>query len=150
MLQVGDSAPDFQGILWNEEKISLGQFLGQKVIIYFYPKDNTPGCTSEACDFQENLAKFEHGNVAIIGISPDKNVSHKSFSKKYGLTFPLISDPENIISKKYGVWKEKKNYGRIYMGIERTTFVIDEAGIVLAVFPKVRVKGHIQTLIDWI
>ena len=150
MLQVGDSAPDFQGILWNEEKISLGQFLGQKVIIYFYPKDNTPGCTSEACDFQENLAKFEHGNVAIVGISPDKNASHKTFSQKYGLTFPLISDPENIISKKYGVWKEKKNYGRIYMGIERTTFIIDEAGIVLAVFPKVRVKGHIQALIDWI
>lgn len=148
MLQVGDSAPDFQGILWNEAEISLGQFLGQKVIIYFYPKDNTPGCTTEACDFQANLAIFAGQNFAIVGISPDKNASHKTFSRKYGLTFPLISDPENIISKKYGVWKEKKNYGRTYMGIERTTFVIDENAIVIAIFPNVRVKGHIQAIID--
>lgn len=150
MLQVGDSAPDFQGIVGNDKGISLGEFLGQKLILYFYPKDNTPGCTTEACDFQDNLSTFKSRNTVIVGVSPDKGASHKTFAKQFGLTFPLVSDLDNIISRIYGVWKEKKNYGRSYMGIERTTFIIDENGKIIAIFPNVRVKGHIQAILDFL
>ena len=148
MLELGNLAPDFQTVLGNGEEISLSQFRGQKVILYFYPKDNTPGCTTEACDFQANLATFQARNVTVLGISPDKIDSHNRFAHKYDLTFPLISDTDLTISNLYGVWKEKMNYGRTYMGIERTTFVIDETGTIISIFPKVRVKGHIQRLID--
>ena len=148
MLQIGSLAPSFEGVSTDGTILSLGHFREKRLILYFYPKDNTPGCTTEACDFQDNLSSFKSRNVSILGVSPDTIGSHEKFSGKYGLAFPLISDPENIISKLYGVWKEKINYGRTYMGIERTTFIIDEVGIIIAILPKVRVKGHIQALVD--
>ena len=146
MLKVEDWAPEIEVILADNQELSLRLFRGKKVVIYFYPKDNTPECTVQACDFRDNLDASESQNVTILGVSSDTIQSHKNFAKKHSLPFPLISDPEHTISKTYGVWKEKKNYGKTYMGIERTSFVIDEHGKIIAIFSKVRVKGHIQKL----
>ena len=146
MLKVGDWAPAIEVILADNQELSLRLFRGKKVVIYFYPKDNTPECTVQACDFRDNLDASESQNVTILGVSSDTIQSHKNFAKKHSLPFPLISDPEHTISKTYGVWKEKKNYGKTYLGIERTSFVIDEHGKIIAIFSKVRVKGHIQKL----
>ena len=136
MLKVEDWAPEIEVILADNQELSLRLFRGKKVVIYFYPKDNTPECTVQACDFRDNLDASESQNVTILGVSSDTIQSHKNFAKKHSLPFPLISDPEHTISKTYGVWKEKKNYGKTYMGIERTSFVIDEHGKIIAIFLK--------------
>jgi thioredoxin-dependent peroxiredoxin len=147
MLQEGNKAPDFQGINQNGEMVSLASFRGKKVVLYFYPKDNTPGCTAEACSLNDKNSYFLDKGFVIIGISPDSIASHLKFSEKYNLAFNLIADPEKHIIESYGVWGEKKNYGKSYMGLIRTTFIISEEGLIEKVFPKVDTKTHADQII---
>jgi len=123
-------------------KVSLNSLKGKKVVIYFYPKDDTSGCTKEACSFRDNIKVFEKNNTVVIGVSKDNIASHQKFKKKYDLPFALLSDESTEMLTKYGVWKEKSMYGKKYMGIERTTFVIDETGKIKSIFNKVKVDGH--------
>ena len=143
--QVGKPAPAFTLPAIPEGKIRLGQFKGQKhVVLYFYPRDNTPGCTQEACDFRDNLSQFAAEDTVVLGISSDSLTSHQKFSSKFELPFPLLSDEDHAVAEKYGVWVEKKNYGKTYMGIQRSTFIIDKNGKIAAVWGNVKVKGHID------
>jgi len=143
-LKTGMKAPDF-GLETGDGKVmALKDLKGMKVVLYFYPKDNTSGCTKEACAFNDNLKKLEKKGAVVIGVSADSVASHKKFSDKYALTFPLLSDEKKEMIKKYGVWKEKSMYGKKYMGIERTTFVIDGKGVISHIFPKVKVDGHLE------
>jgi peroxiredoxin Q/BCP len=147
MLQVGDRAPEFSATTDAGATVSLRDFLGRKVVLYFYPKDDTPGCTREACAFRDqHQALLDHGAV-VLGVSTDSAASHARFKDKYGLPFLLISDESRTIVTAYGVWKEKTQYGRTFMGIERTTFVINEAGVITHVFPKVKVDGHVEEVL---
>ena len=148
MIKVGDKAPDFSGVDENGEKISLKDFKGKKVVLYFYPKDNTTGCTAEACDFRDSYSRIKRKGVVLLGVSPDSEKSHQKFKEKYDLPFPLIADTDKVISNEYGVWQEKSMYGRKYMGIVRSTFVIDEKGKIMAVFPKVKVAGHVDEVLE--
>jgi peroxiredoxin Q/BCP len=148
MLEVGKKAPDFSLLNQDEEKISLKDFLGQKIVLYFYPKDDTSGCTKEACSFSDDLPKFSKIDAVILGVSPDSVKSHKKFSEKYKLKFDLLADEEKTVVDKYGVWKEKSMYGRKYMGVERTTFIIDEKGKIKKIFSKVKVDGHNQEVLE--
>ncbi len=141
-LTVGVKAPDFSLPDGNGNQVSLSDFKGKKVVLYFYPKDMTSGCTREACSFQENLAAIKRKGAVVLGVSADSPTSHQKFSAKYELTFPIISDEAKELVKKFGVWKEKSMYGKKYMGIERTTFIIDEAGTIRHIFSKVKVDGH--------
>lgn len=138
----GDKAPVFTLPTDNEGKISLADFKGEKVVIYFYPKDDTPGCTTESCDFRDNLTAFNKAGVQVIGISRDTVAKHDKFKAKYKLNFPLASDEDGKVCEKYGVWGEKSMYGKKYMGIERSTFLIDEKGIIRQIWRKVKVTGH--------
>lgn len=132
----------------NENEFSLSDFRGEKVILYFYPKDNTSGCTQEACDFRDNINRLT--NVAtVIGVSPDSIKSHIKFKEKQFLNFILLSDTEHKLAEKYGVWKEKSMYGRKYMGIERSTFILDENGNIQKEWRKVKVKGHVDEVLDY-
>lgn len=146
-LKVGDKAPDFELPTGDGEALSLKEMKGKKVILYFYPKDNTSGCTKEACSFRDDVSKFQKKGAVIVGVSIDSVASHKNFAEKYALPFPLASDEKKELVKKYGVWKEKNMYGRKYMGIERTTFVIDEQGRIAQIFRKVKVDGHTEELL---
>jgi peroxiredoxin Q/BCP len=146
-LKVGNKAPAFTLPNQDGKKVSLKDFLGKKVVLYFYPKDNTPGCTKEACDFRDTFPKFEKSNAVILGVSPDTPESHKKFIEKHNLNFTLLSDTEKKVLEKYGVWKEKSMYGRKYMGVERTTVIIDENGRIEKIFPKVKVKGHAEEVL---
>jgi peroxiredoxin Q/BCP len=132
----------------DEEKVSLKDFLGQKVVLYFYPKDDTSGCTKEACSFSDDLPKFSKVDAVILGVSPDSVKSHKKFSEKYKLKFDLLADEEKTVVEKYGVWKEKSMYGRKYMGVERTTFILDEKGKIKKIFNKVKVDGHNKEVLE--
>lgn len=143
----GKKAPAFSLKNALGKKVSLKDFLGKKVILYFYPKDMTSGCTKEACDFKDSLPNFSKLDAVIIGISADSADMHKKFIQKYDLPFELLSDETKEVVEKYGVWKEKSMYGKKYMGIERTTFIIDEKGIVKKVFAKVKVAGHIEEVL---
>src|SRR5674536_40907 len=136
-LKEGMKAPVFEGIDQNGKNLKLSDFKGKKVVLYFYPKDNTPGCTAEACNLQDNLDSFLKLGFVVIGVSPDTEKSHKGFAAKYSLKFSLIADPEKKILNDYGVWGEKKMYGRRYMGVIRTTFIIDEKGIIEKIIAKV-------------
>ena len=132
----------------NEKEYSLSDFRGEKVILYFYPKDNTSGCTQEACDFRDNINRLT--NVAtVIGVSPDSIKSHIKFKEKQFLNFILLSDTEHKLAEKYGVWKEKSMYGRKYMGIERSTFILDKNGNIQKEWRKVKVKGHVDEVLDY-
>lgn len=142
MLKVGKKAPDFSLPTGDGKVLSLKDFRGRKVVLYFYPKDDTPGCTREACSFEENLDAVRKKGAVVIGVSADSPDSHQKFAKKYGLSFPLVSDEKKKIVEAYGVWKQKSFMGRKYMGIERTTFVIDKEGKIQNMFEKVRVDGH--------
>ncbi len=142
MLKVGKKAPDFSLPTGDGKVLSLKDFRGRKVVLYFYPKDDTPGCTREACSFEENLDAVRKKGAVVIGVSADSPDSHQKFAKKYGLRFPLVSDEKKDIVEAYGVWKQKSFMGRKYMGIERTTFVIDKEGKIQNMFEKVRVDGH--------
>ena len=148
MLKVGDKAPSFTLVSGDAEKISLSDFKGKKVVLYFYPKDDTPGCTKEACSFRDDFGALKRKGAAVLGVSVDHIDSHKRFSKKYSLPFPLLSDEEKEVVKAYGVWKEKSLYGRKFMGTERTTFIIDEQGKIAHLFPKVKVDGHTKEILD--
>lgn len=146
MLQAGDKAPSFKGINQKGETISLSDFKGKKVILYFYPKDNTPGCTAEACSLNDKTAFFLEKGIVVIGVSADSVQSHQKFAEKYELAFNLISDTEKELLQAYEAWGEKKNYGKVYMGIIRTTYVISEEGVIEAVFPKVDTKTHAEQI----
>ncbi|MCU0411593.1 MAG: thioredoxin-dependent thiol peroxidase [Bacteroidetes bacterium] len=147
MLKVGDKAPDFALPSTDGTIMRLKDLKGKKTVLYFYPKDNTSGCTKEACAFQENLAGVKKAGAAIVGVSADSIASHQKFAGKFGLQFPLISDESREMLSAYGVWKQKSMYGRKYFGIERTTFVIDEKGIVRHIFEKVKVNGHVDEVL---
>ncbi len=138
MLEVGMKAPEFTLQDKYGETVSLSQFSGKKVVLYFYPRDNTPGCTRQACAFAASYGDFEDRNVAVIGVSKDSSASHLKFAEKYDLPFVLLSDPELQAIKAYGVWQEKKNYGKVSMGVVRSTFLIDEQGVIEKVMPKVK------------
>ena len=142
MLEEGKKAPDFKLKDQNGKAVSLADFKGKNVVLYFYPKDNTSGCTAEACNFRDEFPKFGKLKAVIIGISPDSSVSHKKFADKYDLPFILLSDEEKKVVEAYGVWKEKSMYGRKYMGVERSTFIIDGDGKIKKIFRKVKVPGH--------
>jgi peroxiredoxin Q/BCP len=147
---IGKPAPDFT-LPSTEGPISLRQFKGKKtVILYFYPKDDTPGCTREACDFRDHLAEFDSSQVVILGVSTDPLDAHTKFREKYQLPFTLLSDEDAAVSKLYGVYKQKNLYGKKLMGIERTTFVIDKTGRMAQIYPKVKVEGHIQDLLEFV
>ncbi len=146
-LKVGDKAPDFNLPDGSGKSVSLSNFKGKKVVLYFYPKDNTSGCTAEACSFQENLGAIKKKGAVLLGASADSQASHQKFATKYELSFPLISDESKELVKKYGVWKEKSMYGKKYMGIERTTFIINEKGFISHIFPKVKVNGHTEEVL---
>lgn len=148
MLAVGDKAPDFTAVDEHGKKVSLKDFRGKTVVLYFYPKDDTTGCTAEACDFRDNFASFRKAGAVILGVSPDGVPSHAKFKKKYALPFTLVSDESKDILKAYGVWQEKSMYGRKYMGVVRTTFVIDPKGKIAAVFEKVKVTSHADAVLD--
>ncbi|SRR5579883_1178153 len=148
MLQEGDKAPDFKAKDDKGHDISLKDFRGKKVVLYFYPKDDTSGCTKEACNFRDNLARIKRKDAVVLGVSPDSEKSHEKFKDKYDLTFPLVADPDKEIVNEYGVWKEKSMYGRKYMGVERTTFIIDEKGKIAKIFPKVKVEGHVDAVME--
>ncbi|EAI4441255.1 thioredoxin-dependent thiol peroxidase [Campylobacter sp. IFREMER_LSEM_CL292] len=141
-LQIGDKAPVFELLNQDGVKISLSDFLGKKIILYFYPKDNTPGCTTQACEFSQSYEDFLEQNAVIIGISPDSVKSHENFIKKYDLKHTLLSDSEKEICKLYGAWGLKKNYGKEYEGLIRSTFVIDENGKILKIYKNVKAKDH--------
>ena len=133
----------------NEREYSLNDFAGQKVVLYFYPKDNTSGCTQEACDFRDNMNRLTP-HITVVGVSPDTINSHKKFQEKQSLNFILLSDPEHKLAEKYEVWKEKLMYGKKYMGIERSTFVIDENGKIEKEWRKVKVKGHVEDVLNFV
>jgi peroxiredoxin Q/BCP len=145
-LKIGDTAPDFTLPTDGNGEITLSSLKGQKVIVYFYPKDNTPGCTTESCEFNDALPNFESLNTAIIGISKDSVKKHDNFKAKYGFNFPLASDENSDTCERYGVWKEKSMYGKTFWGIERSTFLIDEEGKIAAIWNKVKVKGHVEAV----
>ena len=147
-LKVGDAAPDFSLPSGTGDTIALKSLRGKQVVLYFYPKDDTPGCTKEACGFRDDIRRIEKANTIVLGISNDDLTSHQKFSKKYGLPFTLLSDENKAVSKAYGVYKQKSMYGKTYWGIERSTFVIDEKGTLKAIFPKVKVDGHVKDVMD--
>ena len=141
-LSIGERAPNFEGFNQFGEKMSLDNFRGKKLILYFYPKDNTPGCTAESCNLNDNYQYWLSKGYEVVGVSPDSVASHKKFADKYQFGFNLISDPETNILKAYGVWGEKNMYGKKYMGVMRTTFVINEQGVIEQIFEKVDTKNH--------
>lgn len=142
MLEVGNKAPSFKLNNQDGKSISLNDLKGKKVVLYFYPKDDTPGCTKEASSFRDEFPKFGKLNAVILGVSPDSAESHKKFIAKYKLPFDLLSDENKEVLEKYEVWKEKNNYGKKYMGVERTTYIIDENGLITKIFNHVKVEGH--------
>jgi thioredoxin-dependent peroxiredoxin len=143
-LKTGEKAPAFSAPDQTGTIRSIDDFKGKKLVLYFYPKDNTSGCTKEACAFQENLGVLRKKGVEVVGVSADSVQSHLKFAEKYNLQFPLLSDENKDMLKAYNVWKKKSMYGKEYMGIERTTYVIDEKGKIAHVFPKVQVNGHVE------
>jgi peroxiredoxin Q/BCP len=142
MVEVGQTAPDFEAKDQNGEKITLSQFKGKKVVLYFYPRDNTPGCTAQACDLRDNIERLANNGYQVIGVSTDSEAKHRNFIEKYDLPFPLIADTDNAVHELYGTWQLKKNYGKEYMGTARTTFIIDEQGKISEVIAKVKTKEH--------
>jgi len=147
MLQPGDVAPDFTAETDAGERITLSALRGKKVVLYFYPKDNTTGCTQEACDFRDHEALFSEKNAVILGVSTDTQKSHAGFKRKHNLPFTLIADPNKEIVQQYGVYREKTLYGRMSLGTVRSTFVIDEQGRIEKVYDGVRVKGHAEAVL---
>lgn len=147
-LKIGDIAPNFSLPSSTGKNISLNDLKGKKIVLYFYPKDDTPGCTKESCSFRDEISQFQKKNVAIYGVSADSVESHKKFIQKYSLPFPLLSDKNKDMLKTYDVWKEKSFMGKKYFGIERTTIIIDENGIIQNIFPNVKVGKHIDEVLS--
>jgi len=148
LLKTGDKAPDFSGKDQNGNAISLQQFAGRKLALYFYPKDNTPGCTTEACNLRDNYSDLKKKGYEIVGVSADSEKSHQNFISKFNLPFPLISDEEKKIIKDYGAWGEKKMYGKAYEGILRKTFVISEKGVIEKIIEKVKINEHSKQIFE--
>ncbi|RYY83787.1 MAG: thioredoxin-dependent thiol peroxidase [Chitinophagaceae bacterium] len=146
-LQAGDKAPTFSGLDQNGQKISLSDFKGQKVVLYFYPADDTPVCTVQSCNLRDNYGLLKQHGFQVLGVSPDDVASHKKFEQKFSLPFPLIADPKRTIIEKYGVWGEKNMYGNKVIGLHRTTFVIDEKGTISKIFLRPRNKQHAEEII---
>lgn len=142
--RIGKKAPDFSVMNDQGETVRLSDFKGKRLVVYFYPKDMTPGCTTESCDFRDSFTRLASAGVQVLGVSRDSVKSHQKFKEKYGLPFPLLADEDGKMCESFGVWVEKSMYGRKYMGIERSTFVIDEQGLFQFVYPKVSVKGHVD------
>ncbi|HKI87629.1 MAG TPA: thioredoxin-dependent thiol peroxidase [Draconibacterium sp.] len=149
-LKVGDKAPAFEGINQEGKKVSLNDFSGKKLILYFYPKDNTPGCTAESCNLNENYDAWLKKGFEVVGVSPDGVKSHQKFRDKFGLKFNLIADTEKEILQAYGAWGEKSMYGKKYMGVLRTTFIINEQGVIQEIFEKVETKDHTNQILKTI
>jgi thioredoxin-dependent peroxiredoxin len=150
MIQEGKKAPAFTLISDEGKKVSLKDFKGQCVVLYFYPKDNTPGCTQESCDFRDSFARFKKAGAAVLGISKDSVQSHEKFKAKHDFPFSLLSDSEGKVCESYGVWQEKSLYGRKFMGIVRSTVIIDAAGKIAKIYPKVKVKGHVDEVLSFL
>ena len=146
MLEEGDQAPGFTLPSDDGSSVSLEDFRGKKVVLYFYPKDDTPGCTTEACEFRDLGPRFEEHDAVVLGVSPDPVASHEKFKDKYDLDFPLLADEDHQVAESYGVWKEKSMYGRTYWGVERSTFLIDEDGTVTRAWRRVRPEGHAEAV----
>jgi thioredoxin-dependent peroxiredoxin len=147
MLTEGTVAPDFTLPVDGGGEVTLSDYRGKKVVLYFYPKDDTPGCTTEACSFRDDYSQIVAAGAAVLGVSPDSVKSHDKFKLKYSLPFALLSDPEHRVAEMYGAWGEKKMYGKSYMGILRSTFIIDEEGTIIKVFPNVKPQEHSQEVI---
>ena len=143
----GSKAPDFKAVAHDGSPVRLSDFKGRPVVLYFYPKDDTPGCTVEACGFRDLHAQLSRHKAVVLGVSPDSPASHEKFRAKFNLPFTLIADEQHAVAEKYGVWREKSMYGRVYMGIARTTFVIDAGGRIAKVFEAVKPKGHDQEVL---
>ena len=147
MLEIGTKAPDFTLLDQNGNMHSLSEYKGKKVILYFYPKDNTAGCTKQACGFAERYPQFTEKGAVVLGISKDSVASHKKFEEKYGLPFTILADPELVAIQAYDVWQEKKNYGKTYMGVVRTTYLIDENGKIIKAFDKVKAADNPEQML---
>lgn len=147
-VNIGEKAPDFTLSNQAGEKVSLSDYKGKHIVLYFYPKDMTPGCTTEACDFRDRHAEFEQLDAVIIGVSPDPVERHVKFIEKHGLPFELLADENHEVAELYDVWKLKKNFGKEYMGIERSTFLINKEGAVVKEWRKVKVKGHVEEALE--
>lgn len=150
MIEVGQKAPEFSIKNAQGEVVSLKDFTGKKVVLYFYPKDDTPGCTKEACNFRDFHSEFETLNTIVIGVSPDNQSSHVKFATKYNLPFILLADTEHSVAETYGAWGEKSMYGKKYFGIIRSTFVIDENGMIVKVYPKVKPEKHGEEILQFL
>ena len=148
MVEEGNEAPDFELTSDSGEHVRLSQFRGQPVVLYFYPKDDTPGCTKQACAIRDSYDDFAETGAVVLGVSPDDESSHVKFKEKYGLPFTLLADPDHAVSEQYGVWVERKYMGRTYMGIERSTFLIDEEGRVAKVMRRVKPDTHANLVLD--
>ncbi|SEB16805.1 peroxiredoxin Q/BCP [Thalassobacillus cyri] len=149
-VEVGKKAPDFELQASNGEKVKLSDYRGKNVVLYFYPKDMTPGCTTEACDFRDHHESFADVDAVILGVSPDPVNRHEKFIEKHELPFLLLADEDKQAAEAYDVWKLKKNFGKEYYGIERSTFIIDKEGDLVKEFRKVRVKGHVESALEYI
>jgi thioredoxin-dependent peroxiredoxin len=149
-VEIGMEAPEFSLGASNGEVVKLSDFKGTNVVLYFYPKDMTPGCTTEACDFRDQIERFNEVDAVILGVSPDPIDRHQKFVEKYGLPFLLLADTDHEAAEAYGVWKLKKNFGKEYMGIERSTFIIDKEGKIAKEYRKVQVKGHVEEALIYI
>lgn len=149
-VEVGKEAPDFTLENQDGEQVSLSQYRGKNVVLYFYPKDMTPGCTTQACDFRDNYEAFNELNTVVLGVSPDPIERHQKFIEKHDLPFPLLADTENEVANMYGVWKLKKMFGKEFYGIERSTFIIDDEGVLQKEWRRVRVKGHIEETLNYV
>jgi peroxiredoxin Q/BCP len=147
MLKEKDKAPKFTLPDQNENNVSLSDYKGKWVILYFYPKDMTPGCTTEACDFRDENTVLDQRGIAVLGVSKDNVSKHKKFEEKHFLSFPLLSDENGTVCEDFGVWQEKKLYGKKFMGIVRSTFIINPKGVIAKVYPKVKVKGHVAEVV---
>ncbi|TCN70124.1 thioredoxin-dependent thiol peroxidase [Acetobacteroides hydrogenigenes] len=147
-LQIGDKAPDFKGIDQNGKAVTLGDFAGKRLVLYFYPKDNTPGCTDEACSLRDGWSELRAKGFEVLGVSADSEASHQKFIEKHSLPFNLIADTEKVILEAYNAWGEKSMYGKKYMGVIRKTYVIDGNGIIENIFEKVKVKSHAEQILD--
>ena len=150
MLEKGTMAPNFTLTSDDGQEVNLSDFRGKKVVLYFYPKADTPGCTKQACAIRDVYPSIEEGDAVVIGISPDQPEALVKFREKYDLPFMLLSDPDHEVAEAYGAWGEKKMYGKTYMGIIRSTFIIDEEGMIVRVFPKVRVKNHSEEVLEFL
>src|SRR5690625_3757674 len=149
-MEIGEKAPDFTLQNQDGEDVQLADFKGKNVVLYFYPKDMTPGCTTQACDFRDHYDEFSELDAVILGVSPDPVERHQKFIDKYDLPFELLADEDHKVAEEFGVWKLKKNFGREYYGIERSTFIIDKEGKLMKEYRKVRVKGHVEEALEFL